>query len=532
MNLRTTALLLLAVLGLGAFLYFYEIGGETARLDAQERAKRLFQGVEPGDISWIALRTSDGADARFEQRDGKWQIAAPIAFPADAGVGRLAEALATATSEKSIEHPQPDAEYGLDDAAAKIVRFGAGGAEHVLRIGKPTPIGSNVYARADDSPTVHMIASYRATAFARSLGDLRDKQILSFDPSAIAAVDAHWPGGGVALERASAPAEAARPAGEAKPGEAPAPAESEWRMTAPLAVRGDADAVDNLLSTLSFLRADAFVDAPTPAQRKQLEPPDFEVRLTNRDPKQPPITLAIGRADGERRLVRGAGDVLYQVAAARISDFPRAPVAYRERHLARFPATDAQQLDFFFHVRGGDPVAIHAERGADSGWTSSPESFGAGKVAGVVSELSRLRAADVVAESMDEKGLEKLGLSPPNTIITVLGAAPQNPAKAPEAAKDTAKEGGEEPLPPAAPRLAELHFGNVTPQGVVAQAVGDPIVYRIDLETAERLPVDHDAFETRFHEQPAGAQPAPPGPVPGVEPPEMGAATEPEQDSP
>ena len=91
------------------------------------------------------------------------------------------------TSEKTVRAtPQPDAEYGLDDAAAKIVRFGVGDAEHELRIGETTPIGSNVYARTGDSPAVHMIASHRATAFARSLTDLRDKQILAFDPSAIA----------------------------------------------------------------------------------------------------------------------------------------------------------------------------------------------------------------------------------------------------------------------------------------------------------------------------------------------------------
>ena len=81
------------MLGLGAFLYFYEIGGESARLDAEERAKRLFAGIEPGDVTWIALRTSDGVDARFEQRDGKWQLVSPLAFPADPAVARLAEAL-------------------------------------------------------------------------------------------------------------------------------------------------------------------------------------------------------------------------------------------------------------------------------------------------------------------------------------------------------------------------------------------------------------------------------------------------------
>jgi hypothetical protein len=292
-------------------------------------------------------------------------------------------------------------------------------------------------------------------------------------------------------------------------------------MTVPLAARAASDEMDDLLSTLSFLRADAFVDAPTAKQLALLEPPEFEVRLSNRDAAQPPLTVAIGRPEGEHRPVRVAGDVLYQIAATRISDFPRTVTAYRERHLAQFPATDAQQLDFFFSVPGGDPVAIRAERSGDAGWTSSPEPFAAGKLAGVVSELSRLEAADILAESMGEQELEKLGLSPPNAIITVLGAAPADPAKAPEAAtaKEEGKEEVDEPLPPAAPRLAELHFGNVTPKGVAAQAVGDPIVYRLDLETAERLPVNLDAFQSRFREQPAAAEPAPPAEEPGTEPP-------------
>jgi len=217
--------------------------------------------------------------------------------------------------------------------------------------------------------------------------------------------------------------------------------------------------------------------------------------------------------------------VLYEIAATRISDFPRTAVAYRERHLARFPATDAQQLDFFFHVKDGDPVAIRAERSGDAGWSSSPEPFASGKLSEVVSELSRLQASDILAESMGEKELEKLGLSPPNAIVTVLGAPPAG-EKSPDAAAkeqseakgENAKEEGGEPLPPAAPRLAEIHLGNVTPKGVAAQAVGDPIVYRIDLETAERLPVSLDAFRSRFKEQPGAAAPAPPE-EPGTAPP-------------
>ena len=64
-----------------AFVYFYEIQGQGARQDAEQRAKRLFQGLEAADVAWIALRTSDGAEARLEQKDGRWRLIAPLAFP-------------------------------------------------------------------------------------------------------------------------------------------------------------------------------------------------------------------------------------------------------------------------------------------------------------------------------------------------------------------------------------------------------------------------------------------------------------------
>ena len=503
MNPRTTGLLLLAALALGAFLWFYEVGGEAGRLEAEQATKRLFPDVEASDVTWIALHTSDGADARFELRDGKWQIVAPIAFPADAAVGRMAEALATVTSEATYESPQPDAEYGLADTA-KVIRFGADGAEHVLRIGRNTPVGSNVYVRADGGAPVHTIAGYRATAFARTLADLRDKQIVSFDPTAIRTVEATWPGGRVALARE------AKPEGEEKPPEGG----GEWQMTAPLAAPADGEAIDSLLATLSFLRADGFVDAPSAAQRALLDPPDFAVTLGGSDAQAAPIALAVSRPEtGDKRLVRASGDALYEIPAAQLADFPRKVAAYRDRRLSTFAATDAQQLDFFFHSPTGDPVAIHAERTGEAGWTSSPEPFAPDQLASVVSELSQLEADDILAESMGEQELEKLGLSPPNTIITVFGAAPAAPAEAEKAEK------GGEPLPPSAPRLAEVHLGKATPEGVAVRAAGSPIVYRLGLETAERLPVNLDAFQTRFREQEPAPAPAELPGLPGLAPP-------------
>jgi uncharacterized protein DUF4340 len=496
-NPRTTGILLLAALGLGAFVYWYEIRGEDARLESVERAKRLFQGIEAGDIAWIALRTTEGVDARVEQREGRWELTQPLAFPADAAVNRMAETLASVTSEAAFDHPQPDAEYGLDDDSARIVRFGVGEAERVLRLGKKTPVGSNIYARSSDSPSVYTVAGYHATAFERTLTDLRDKRILDVDTSAIREIEARWPGGRVVLTRGAAEG-------------APADAAGEWRLTAPLAARADAEAVDRLLSTLSFLRADGFVDAPTPAQLRLLDPPDFEVSLRSGDAAVAPVVLSIGRAnDAKRRWVRAGRDVLYEIPAERLADFPREAVAYRYRQLASFAATEAQQIDFFFRAGQGDPVAIRAERSGE-GWSSSPESFRPGLVAQVASELSRLTAAEILAESMGEAELEALGLSPPDAILTVFGKTPEAAADADAKADDAGEEPAESGEPPAPPRLAEVHFGHVTPQGVVARAAGETTIYRLAPQSAEQLPVNLEVYRERFRAEPE--QPAEPPP--------------------
>ena len=341
------------------------------------------------------------------------------------------------------------------------MRFGADGAEYELRLGADTPVGANVYARTGEAGIVYTVASHQARAFEVALLDLREKRILDFDAANVAHVEASWPGGRVVLER-EAPARPKESAeGEAEPEADAEPAEAAWRLSSPLETRADADAVDRLLSNLSFLRADAFADQPSAEQLELLDPPDFEATLQASDPDALPLQVTVSRADAEEhRWVRADGELLYRIPAERIQDFPRRTVAYRERLLARFTPLDAQQVDFFFQPAagaGGDPLVINAERGS-AGWTSSPEAFAAGKLSDVVAELARLTADDIVAESMGPKELEALGLAPPAAVITVLGARP-------------ASGEGSQPDAPL-PRLAEVHFGRATHEGVVARVAG------------------------------------------------------------
>lgn len=494
MNPRTTGILLLVAVALGAFLWLYELEGESGRLEREQAGKRLFAALEAEDVEWIALESDDGQPARFERREAGWWMVEPVEFPAASAVERMAEALVSLGHEARFEEAAPDAEYGLDAESARSVRFGAGGEEHRLRLGRDTPVGSNRYARADEGGPVLTVAAYRTTAFEGALDDWRDPQLLDFDVAAVRELRVGWAEGGVRLRRADAPGSVAVEEGEDEDEAAEAEETAAWTLLEPLETRADAEAVDELLATLSFLRGEGFVDDPGESERALFEPPAWSATLLLEGDAEP-RRLEISRVEegGERRLARVAGrSTLFALPADRIDDFPREVVAYRDRSLASFPVTEAAHVDFYYRGPAGDPVVIRA-RSTDSGWESEPESFAPGALSRLVSALSRLEAASVLAEEASPEQLETLGLAPPETVISVFGAEPE--------------EEGETAGGP--PRLAEVHLGRASPEGIAARTPERETVFELDIELADRIPVSLDAFRSRFRADPEpAAEPA------------------------
>lgn len=462
MNPKTTGVLFLVAVALASFVYFYEIEGEEGRRTAEEQAKRLFPDFAPEDVSAVELTASDGAAVRAERRDDRWQLVAPLAFPADSATfDSMAAALAQIIGETAIEDPQGATVYGLD-ADEREVRFVANEREHALRIGDKTPVGANTYvARAGESE-VYTVPTFGVNAFTRSLTDLRDKRILDFDRGTVNRIEASWPDGRVVLVRG----------------------DDGWELQEPVVGPADEDAVENLLSKLAFLRADGFDDDPPDDTELGLDRPAFAVRLTGSVPGDDggeiDLALAIGSLpQAESRLVRGAQNSLYRIGADRLDDFPTNVTAYRFKQLAEFSPQAADRIDILFHSAAGESVAIQAERMED-GWTSQPESFQPGTLAALAGALSNLRAVDIAADSMGADELRGLELDPPNAVFRVFGATGDDAETDPSL-------------------LAEIHLGALRGSaGIIAQRAGDDVVYVLDYALAEKLPLSHEAFANRF----------------------------------
>jgi hypothetical protein len=463
MNPRNTLLLAGVVAVLGAFVWLYEIRGADAREEAAAAEKRLFPDVEADQLTALELETAEGAVARLERESGVWALVQPVAFPADAATADgLASSLVSLASESSFEDPAPLEEYGL--GGEPRVRFEAGDASGVLRIGRTAPVGSNTYVATGADAPVYVVATHRATAFQKSLDDLREKRILDFDERRARRISLQWPDGSVVLTRESE--------------------EAAWQVIEPVRDAADGPTVDRLVSDLRYLRATGFDDAPPDAAALGLAPPAFEAELELEagEGGSRRVGIAIGSvADEDARAVRGErADMVYEIAAAGLEDFPRRVDAYRDRQLLRFAAADATRVELLFQ-EAGQSHSVTATRD-DDGWTSEPEPLGDARLARLVSELAGLRAEGIAAESAGADELVGLGLAPPRVTVRVYGAP-------------DAVEGAEAPL------LAELELGvSDADRGVVARRPDRDIVYLADSALAEHVPVGLDALRDRFVE--------------------------------
>jgi hypothetical protein len=476
MRPRSTLLLALVVVALGAFVWFYEIEGGAQRAEKEEAAKRLFPDVDAEDVSSIELRAEDGTNVRLEREgDAGWKLVAPLAAPADRfAVDGIASTLAELTPEATFDTPEPLANYGLEVEPA--VRFRAGERDFALRLGHTTPVGGNLYATDAEGKRVVTLASWRKNALVKTLKQLRDGRVLDFDRAQVKGVTIAGPDGRVVLARA----------------------DEGWKIAEPVDAKGDADAVEGLLSDLQYLRADEFVDAPAADRALGLDEPWLRIELSRESGD--PLVLEVGATREDRRVVRGTEGRTFEVGASRLESLPRQLAAFRWKQLASFGTDEATALELRFAEPGAEPVVVTGEPDEQEGWRTTPPAA-PGKASRIVTELSGLRAEEVAADAMGDAELAALGLAPPRATLTVRGKPNEGHADGPV--------------------VADVRLGPPQADGrIPAQRGGEPTVYWLVPAVGDALPTSlsawRESFEAKEEPPPAQTGEAPPAETPAA----------------
>ncbi|MDI7246550.1 MAG: DUF4340 domain-containing protein [Bacillota bacterium] len=234
---------------LGAYILFVE-GVRPPDKDAD----KVLVNVPADDVTRVAIeqasgrveiaRNADEGDATGDG-GGKWEIAYPRRLAASkAAVDALVDAARNLKCEKKVT-----ASAGADDLDAfglaspwlKVTLDTKQGGKTLL-VGAETPVGGARYARLADGDPVYILASSTVSALAKTLDDLRERQILGVSSDSVTALRLVAPGGqDIRLE---------------KKGEG----EGEWRIVHPFDDVADRWKVSDLVWDLTGLSVSKFVD--------------------------------------------------------------------------------------------------------------------------------------------------------------------------------------------------------------------------------------------------------------------------------
>lgn len=331
MRPRNTVIALVVLIIFGAYLYVVEIRGAAQKASTKEKESHLFS-VAADAIRTIAI-THEGRTVAMERNGESWSITTPVVARGDAFTsGDVARAIAELAWEAKVDasasagSDERYAPFGLDEPATKVVYAGDDASKGELWIGHKTPIGDSFYARTADGPDVYVIPAFSAMALQKDLFALRDKRVLDFKDDDVT---------GLQLALHSETARLVREGGR-------------WRMVAPVADVAREDVVRQIVDTLRFLEATAFVDdANSGLARFGLDPPFARIELELGDAMAPQVLLVGTKVPDEEAayVARHGTTSVAEVAASILTDVQKRPTDLRESRALPFDRWDVSAFD-------------------------------------------------------------------------------------------------------------------------------------------------------------------------------------------
>lgn len=380
-GLRSTVVLLVVAVGLGAYIYFVERHRDPA--STPEPNEKLFT-FDADDVTELEVRAEDGATTALRQDDGVWSVIAPVETAADdVSATSLAATLSSLEINRVLDEGPVDlAPFGLDAPGIEIGVAAAGveGGERLL-IGDETPTGTDRYAKLGGSDRVFLIPGYHRTTLNKTTFDLRDKTVLDFDRDAMDRFEV------VSGERTIE---------LVKDGD-------DWRLAAPLAAAADFGTVEGLIGSLGSgrMRAVAAEDADA-LEEYGLDAPAHTVSL---HAGSATATLHVGAEteDGTYYAHDAARPLVFTVDSTLVTNLERGAEDYRRKDLFAFRAFNASRLEI---ERGDDTVVFEKREApeddeeAEDAWelvAPEPGNVAHDAMEDLLSKLSGLRAESFVA---------------------------------------------------------------------------------------------------------------------------------------
>ena len=393
-GLRSTAVLLVALIGLSTYIYF--VTWKKTDSDTASKLEKVFAGLSAEAIDEITVTSESGDTTAVKKVNGTWQLQAPHSGKADeANVSGMTSGLAALEISRVIEENPADVkDYGLGPARIQV-SFTARGdkSARTLSIGEKSPTGAQLFARRNDEKRVFLIPAFQDATYNRSTFDLRDKSLLTFEREKVDGLEVTADGKTLQL-------------GKDGP---------DWKIVKPLSTKADYGSVEGLIGRLQMAQMKALVanDAP-PADLKRfgLDKPAISANVNAGSSR---ATLLVGSKtpDGTFYAKDMAKTAIFTIEGTLADDLKKGADEYRRKDLFELRPYNTNRIEI---TRDGQTVVFEMTKGTGAvpnTWrrvSPNPGSVDAGKADAFLTKLSNLRALSFLATTA-KTGLDKPAVS-------------------------------------------------------------------------------------------------------------------------
>src|SRR5207247_4824283 len=462
MNWRTTLILAVVVLGVFAYLRFFEM-----KQPSTGEARRQAQNVVNFDINKIDGVVIQNGDEKIEIRrhDNKWRLETPFKDQADGAlVENLLSDLENWQKEGIIPAKDIDAdksklnEYGLNRPKLKLKLIGSDRPPEIL-FGKDAALEGRMYIRFENSKETFLAKQSVKKDIDKKAEEFRDKKLTDLTTAQVRRTALKTPGGEMELEKKG----------------------DHWDIVKPLRARADDEKVGDLIAQVTTARIQQFVtDDHGDLRPYGLAEPRGAITLFSQEGKKDhKVEIAdsikvFGQEDKGQMLQIGSvpekeKDQVYVRFAPRgaVYTLPKKieevlnikPADLRDYHLVRI---DTNVIDRITIDVPGKCKTVLARK--DGNWTIASRNNApadSGTVRRLIDTLQNQRVTKFVEDVASN--LPKYGLDKPHLQLTFSSFASENTAET---------KAGEQPF-------ATLAFGKPVGDNVYARLTDEPFVVSV-----------------------------------------------------
>jgi hypothetical protein len=187
-NLLIAAILLAALSGV---VWWSKRHPEAAQSASATPPNPKLVDIPEAQIQSISLKKKDGSLLAMERKSDKWAITQPQPYPTDQdAVNSLASSLSPVSADNLVEDKVTDfIKYGLTTPSLSVAVHQKNGKTSDIVFGDDVPAGSLVYARVGSDPKVYAVSSSVKTSLDKSVNDLRDKRLLTFNSNNLSRIE-------------------------------------------------------------------------------------------------------------------------------------------------------------------------------------------------------------------------------------------------------------------------------------------------------------------------------------------------------